>query len=79
MGLFSFFSGPQTKSDWDQEIIRLQNDLAGAQAELARRQSYNVKNYPTKSALIAESKGRIAKIKGDIANAKTQRKSAPAK
>lgn len=78
MGLFSFFSGPQTKSDWDQEIIRLQNDLAGAQAELARRQSLNAKNYP-KSALIAETKGRIAKIKADIANAKTQRKSAPAK
>ena len=79
MGLFSLFSGPKTKSDWDQEIIRLQNDLAREQARLAQRQSYNVKNYPTKSALIAESKGMIAKIKGEIANAKVNRRSAPAK
>lgn len=79
MGLFSLFSGPKTKSDWDQEIIRLQNDLARAQATLAHTQALPVKNYPGKANLIAMDKANIARIKGEIANAKVNRKSAPAK
>lgn len=86
MGLFSFLSGPTTKSDWDRRIIDLQNDLAREQAnlanfkcELAHRKRTKGMNIDSVESCIASAQRQIASIKAEIANAKIQRKSAPAK
>ena len=77
MGLFGFFSGPQTKAEWDKEIIRLQNNLANAQSQLASVKAHDHSSNRPANLVFCQSV--IARIKADIANAKTQRKSAPAK
>lgn len=81
MGLFSLFSGPKTKSDWDQKITSLNTRLAGWQSELASlqaaRKTCPKSNKQAVDIQIATAKRMIANTKGEIANAKVQRRSAP--
>ena len=68
-----------TKSDWDQEIMRLNNRLADAKLDLQRTkmQLKGVKDKAWVAYQLSFPQERVEKLKAQIANAKIQRQSAP--
>jgi hypothetical protein len=73
MGLLGLLGigGSKTKSDWDDDIQRLNRTIAHWQSELARAQANKNKIFA------AECKKHIAYYKAELANAKINRKNAP--
>ena len=74
MGLFGLF-GKRTKADWDNEIMRLNVELARGQSNLSMLRSTN-KNGRNDSSIL-NCKSHVEGIKAAIANAKIQRRNAP--
>ena len=65
-----------TKSDWDQEIMRLNNRLADAKIRLQMKKR-EVKGNPMADYWISFPLREVEELKAKIANAKIQRQSAP--
>ena len=82
MGLFSaIFSSPKTKAEWDSKIMSLNNELTRAKVHL-QSAKINAKRYHTPGNLYHENdvkstQAKIEHLKGEIANAKIQRRNAP--
>ncbi len=65
-----------TKSDWDREIMRLNNELADAKIRLQMKRR-EVKGNPMADYWISFPLREVEELKAKIANAKIQRKNAP--
>lgn len=82
MGLFSsIFSSPKTKAEWDSKIMSLNDELTRAKVHL-QEAKFNAKRYSTPGNLhhandVKSTQQKIERLKGEIANAKIQRKNAP--
>ena len=65
-----------TKSDWDREIMRLNNELADAKIRLQMKRR-EVKGNPMADYWISFPLREVEELKAKIANAKIKRKNAP--